>query len=317
MAAILLAIGDYSLEKVSGARELKRNVVELFRIHPDSGVHSAAEWLLTQWEEFGTIASLPKEEKESSRNGPPPPRRWIRTPYGQTMVRVNAADEVNILRNFLIAVTEVTAAQFRQFDPNKYINAEYSPLPECPANVVTWPQAASYCNWLSEQEGLPLFYPSNTDELARWVATEKQLLGPGYRLPTDAEWEFATGAGSGTELHFGSDPDLLVRYDWVAENNAAYRIKMGWPQTNPKTGVEIYSSKPVGLLRPNDWGLFDTFGNSTEWCNDGIDLGASFERAIRGYAASAHRKMRPREKGSFPPMVQYNSMGMRVARTIP
>ncbi len=315
--SLLLALGEYDPKRVSISSELQAFVEQLFRNHDDAGIHSAAQWLLSQWGMSEAISKLPAESAKNCRNGPTASRNWMRAPHGQTFVRVNGVSEVGVMRNFMIATTEVTAKQFLEFDPNKYINAEYSPLPDCPANVVTWPHATAYCNWLSDQEGLPRFYPTETDVLATWVATEEQLQGLGYRLPTDAEWVLATRAGTTTDFHFGSETDAMVRYEWVKENNRSFREKMGWQLTDPKSGVEIYSSKPVGFLRPNDFGLFDVLGNSIEWCNDGVDLGNSFERAVRGFTAAASRGMRTRDKASFSPLVQYNSMGMRVARTLP
>ena len=71
----------------------------------------------------------------------------------------------------------------------------------------------------------------------------------GYRLPTEAEWELACRGGTTGARHFGTLPDLLAKYAWHLDGSGG-------------------SSRPVGSLRPNPFGLFDTLGNVTEWCQD-------------------------------------------------
>ena len=120
---------------------------------------------------------------------------------------------------------------------------------------MTWYEAAAYCNWLSKQEGI--------DE-TQWCYEPKEkggVLGPGmnakdsylklsgYRLPTEAEWEFACRAGTVTSRYYGPTETLLEKYVWYEAN--------GQNQT-----------WPVGNLKPNDFGLFDMLGDAWEWCDD-------------------------------------------------
>jgi formylglycine-generating enzyme required for sulfatase activity len=117
---------------------------------------------------------------------------------------------------------------------------------------VTWYDAAAYCNWLSEQEGIP-------KEQWCYVWNEQGQYGPGmkmvgnffnrsgYRLPTALEWEYACRAGSVTRWSLGEAEDLLTKYAWFVSN--------AWSRLHP-----------VGELRPNDLGLFDMHGNAWEWC---------------------------------------------------
>src|SRR5262249_6680938 len=113
---------------------------------------------------------------------------------------------------------------------------------------VTWNDAAAFCNWLSELESLqPCYRPDVNDGWALLPATN------GFRLPTEAEWEYACRAGTITQYSYGDDPTMLDQYDWCSRNASG----------NP-TGR-------VGLKTANPFGLFDMHGNVQEWCNDFFD----------------------------------------------
>ena len=130
-------------------------------------------------------------------------------------------------------------------------NDKYSPDQKGPQNGVTWYHAAAYCNWLSRQEGLPECYEPNPD--GRYAAGMKikpdALRLGGYRLPTEAEWEYACRAGAGTSRYYGASVDLLRRYAWYNATSQDH----AWP---------------CGSLLPNELGLFDMLGNMYEWCQD-------------------------------------------------
>jgi formylglycine-generating enzyme required for sulfatase activity len=90
---------------------------------------------------------------------------------------------------------------------------------------VTWEDAETFCQWLSRKEGRS------------------------YRLPTEAEWEYACRAGTRTRYYFGDDPTDLHEYAWLKDNS----------------GRRIHQ---VGKKKPNPWGLYDMYGNVQEWCAD-------------------------------------------------
>src|SRR5262249_11625380 len=132
-----------------------------------------------------------------------------------------------------------------------------APTQDCPVNQVSWYDAVAYCNWLSEQEGIPreqwCYEPNEQKEYAEGMKVKANFLSlSGYRLPTDAEWEFACRAGSVATYSLGENIDLLDKYAWSATNSAL-------------------RSHPVGLLRPNDLGFFDLHGNVWEWCQNRLE----------------------------------------------
>jgi len=110
-----------------------------------------------------------------------------------------------------------------------------------PVEQVRWSDAVKFCNKRSELEGLQPCY-----DLKTWQCNFE---ANGYRLPTEAEWEFACRAGSATEYFFGDTPSKLGEYAWFEKNSG------GRPH-------------PVGQKRPNALGLYDICGNVWQWCND-------------------------------------------------
>ncbi len=139
---------------------------------------------------------------------------------------------------FLMDRTEVVQEEFARLkipDPSKTKGTRF------PAHMVSWVQAAKFCNERSRAEGLKPCYNEETAEC--------DFGADGYRLPTEAEWEYACRAGTAADYSFGSDPGGLRDRAWFAENS----------------GGKAHAVRQKG---PNPWGLYDMHGNMAEWCND-------------------------------------------------
>lgn len=116
------------------------------------------------------------------------------------------------------------------------------PADHRPVNRVSWYDAVRFCNAMSEREGLAPCYFIEGNEVS-WVSSE------GYRLPTEAEWEYACRAGTRTRWSFSGDTAVLSNFAWFDGNADA-------------------EPHPVGLKQPNPWGIHDMHGNVWEWCWD-------------------------------------------------
>ncbi|MEZ6121722.1 MAG: bifunctional serine/threonine-protein kinase/formylglycine-generating enzyme family protein [Planctomycetaceae bacterium] len=160
---------------------------------------------------------------------------------------------VTITKPFYLGTTEVTQQQFQTVvgrNPSSYSkNGSGSDMvkgedrSQSPVENVTWIDTGEFCNRLSEHEKLEWAYRI-TPQLITQTGTG------GYRLPTEAEWEFACRAGTTTRFSCGTTNLLLKKSAWFADNNSS-----GLPSN-------------VGLLSPNPFGLYDMHGNVWEWVHD-------------------------------------------------
>lgn len=249
---------------------------DLYRDAPDGGTHSAAACVLLRWG-----VELPALETSQHAN---PPRRWFVNGQGMTMLVVPAGQfamgltpditrRVTLTQPFCICNREATAAEFQKFlDDKDFPAAEkppqeaFPPTSAAPAGPVTanWFDAVLFCNWLSSREGLPPCYVRTGRRQAgrdyfgqetgeEWDVWSCNFQASGYRLPTDAELEYACRAGTTSQWSFGDDESRLVDYGCYALNLAV-------------------RPTAVATKLPNAWGLFDVHGNVGEWCWDWYDI---------------------------------------------
>ena len=182
---------------------------------------------------------------------------------------------MRITKPFYLGTYHVTRGQFRQFvkdsglqdgrgegrqagglsdwDPEKkdgsdfnkdysWRNAGFEQTDEHPVVNVSWNDAVAFCKWLSKKEGKT------------------------YRLPTEAEWEYACRAGTTTRYYSGDDPETLAKVANVAD--ATFKAKFpDWKWAIKASDGYVFTA-PVGQFKPNAFGLYDMHGNAWQWCAD-------------------------------------------------
>ncbi|MBU6303625.1 MAG: SUMF1/EgtB/PvdO family nonheme iron enzyme [Verrucomicrobia bacterium] len=239
------------------------------------------------------------------------------------------AHQVTISRPFLIGITEVTVAQYRQFDPGfKKNDPKANPADDDAVCGVTWERAVAFCEWLSRREGKT------------------------YRLPTEAEWEYACRAGTTTLFHTGNTlPETHQK--WFGEDNFRGVYFPAGPMPREydwrvfgKPGATLVQGQVLGLTHPqeesraggtgalrvaqktpNPWGLHDMHGNVAEWCSDWYgpyESGAQTDplgradgdcRVFRGgFHSSMIRFLRSANRGSWVTNSASERIGFRVVQ---
>jgi eukaryotic-like serine/threonine-protein kinase len=317
--AILIGLGSAfsNLPPEERALFAQRMLFEYER-DPDPGVHGAAEWVLRKWGFEQAILDVKKRLAGKPRDG----KGWFITPKLHTMIVVPVPGEfsigspdhepgrdksegrhdVSIDYSFAISAHEVTLAQYREFHGDEEFEPELSPSDQCPKNFVSWSIGALYCNWLTTEVGMrddERCYPPAERVGTALRAPDDLVRRPGFRLPTDHEWEYAARAGAVTSRFFGNAELDLPKYAWFSLNSEGRT----WP---------------VGLLRPNPLGLFDLYGNVDEWCEFARSGGGSDAGPLRGGGFRATGKfLRSAMPGRELRTTHYSYLGFRIAMTLP
>ena len=167
----------------------------------------------------------------------------IEIPAGKfTMGEGSRAAGVTLTKSFWLGKTEVTQGHWQQvMGTQPWVGRDYvKPDKNGAAVYVTWDDATGFCQELTDRDH----------------KNGKLPAGEEYRLPTEAQWEYACRAGTTTAYSFGDDENQLGQYAWFDGNT-----------DNAFNAFEQYAHAG-GLEKPNPWGLFDMHGNVFEWCSD-------------------------------------------------
>jgi formylglycine-generating enzyme required for sulfatase activity len=254
---------------------------------------------------------------------------------------VESQRAVTLTNKFEIQTTEVTQAQFRSamgYNPSHFRGCGNN----CPVESVNWHEAAAYCNALSKRAGKSSCYTCSGSGKKVTCVDSAAYKGksiyacPGYRLPTEAEWEYAYRAGTKTAYYSGNsasgtpcvgcykDP-VVDKIGWFIANS-----RVSYPGCyKPGSCLPCRGPRPVGQKQPNAFKLYDMAGNLTEWCHD-IDGGigstavtdpwgsskGSFRVMKGGGFNDDARLLRAARRNALPSDARFHNVGLRCVRTV-
>ncbi|WP_051286881.1 SUMF1/EgtB/PvdO family nonheme iron enzyme [Paenibacillus taiwanensis] len=213
----------------------------------------------------------------------------VKIPSGEIELRDDRTKRTwhTAIRSFQLAPSPVTVELYDAIMGNSPLSITAN---QTPVVNISWNEAISFCNLLSQRAGLNECYSVKNDSeeiICNWEAD-------GYRLPSEAEWQYACKAGT-TGYRYGE----IDKIAWYKDN----------------AGGQIHK---VGQKQPNAWGLYDMIGNVWEWCWDIYDeqvygsyrifRGGSWAEAERGCGASCRRRSHP--------TFAIDDLGFRLARSV-
>lgn len=337
--ALVLALGGLSFAEFSEVmkKQIVDYLLDLYKNHPDSGLHSALDWILRQ--RFGLGAACDKCIRDMDQDSEPA-KNWTVNLLGQCFINIKGPvqffmgspkdeperveneklHEALIPRSFALSQKLVTVEQYLKFNSSFQAGRNISKVGDNPVAGISWYQAAEYCNWLSEQEKIPqsqwCYLPNERGQYAGGMRPASDFLKKkGYRLPTEAEWEYCARAGTKTAWFFGADGSQIDQFAYYQINSNNHL----WP---------------VGQLKPNDFGFFDVAGNLYQWTQDilqpygdspivedsKVDLRVVDDmstRVMRGGAFYYPRDiLRSAHRGGLKPDQSSDGSGFRIARTL-
>ncbi len=265
--------------------------------------------------------------------GPAVPGEWITITAGVFMMGspedevgrgpMETLHEATLTHDFELQSTEVTQSQFEEV--MGYNPSYFEDCPECPVESISWNESAAYCNVLSDRAGLEHCYECSGSERETSCSPSGSYPTPydcpGYRLPTNAEWEYAARSGTTTATYNGGfDAEHLA-----CESPNPVLDPIAWFCGNSDSVTHEVQTKDA-----SPWGLHDMLGNVWEWCHDwyGVYSGDAETdpvgptegeaRVIRGsswfldarFTRAAHREGRPPDRLG-------NYLGLRPSRSLP
>ena len=341
-SAMVVALGDLDLDSIDleSKSKWKSGFLALYANSPEAGLHGALDWLLRKRWNMGKECDLVCESLKSKTV---PGNKWLVNSMGQTFVILDGPmkfqigspldeplryeaermHERGIVRSIVVAQKEVTLNDFLALMPQQRYIEKYSKTPDTAMICISWYDSARYCNLLTEKEfGVSecVYLPNDQglyEEGMRIV--DEPLKKKGYRMPTEAEFEFFYRGGSMAMFNHGSDIRLTDRYSVYFANSK----DQAWP---------------VGSLRPNEFGLFDTGGNVFEWCLEAYEpypnlnlldedafmgsqnkkIMTSISRVMRGGCFyNQIGSLRNADRNGAKPDDRSNSRGLRLVRSLP
>ena len=194
-------------------------------------------------------------------------RKFVEDTGYRTTVESSAFKATNIFSS------DSTSNESGEKEKNCWRNPGFEQTDEHPVVWITRDDASAFCKWLSEKEGEQ------------------------YRLPTEAEWEYACRAGTSTRFAFGDNPEELVNFANIGDGSTSARFKWFGSASKTEDGYPI--TAPVGQFKPNAFGLYDMHGNAWQWCLDWYKTDYYLESPTEdptgpghGYRARGYRVLR-------------------------